>query len=68
MTTEPSFVAIGPFHIAYGVNDRVWIHELGEIGNDAIIISQIEGNDHYIATHNTICMYMHTIINILWKL
>ena len=32
VTVEPSFVALGPFHIAVGMNDRAWIYEIGEQG------------------------------------
>ena len=32
LTVEPSFIALGPFHIAVGMNDRAWIHEIGEQG------------------------------------
>ncbi len=34
LTVEPSFIAMGPFHIAYGVNDRAWFHELGQNGKN----------------------------------
>ena len=30
---EPSFIALGPFHMAVGINDRAWIYEIREHGN-----------------------------------
>ena len=32
VAVEPSFIALGPFHFAVGMNDRAWIHEIGELG------------------------------------
>ena len=32
LLVEPSVIGLGPFHIAVGINDRVWIHEIGETG------------------------------------
>ena len=32
VSVEPNFISLGPFHIAVGMNDRVWIHEIGEQG------------------------------------
>lgn len=32
LSVEPSIIGLGPFHIAVGMNDRVWIHEIGETG------------------------------------
>lgn len=32
LSVEPAFIGLGPFHIAVGMNDRVWIHEIGEAG------------------------------------
>ena len=32
LSVEPTFIGLGPFHIAVGMNDRVWIHEIGEAG------------------------------------
>lgn len=28
METEPSFIAVGPYHIAAGMNNRVWFYDL----------------------------------------
>lgn len=33
VSVEPNFISLGPFHIAIGMNDRVWIHEIGEQGD-----------------------------------
>lgn len=27
---EPSFLALGPYHFAVGMNDRSWIYSVGE--------------------------------------
>lgn len=32
IAVEPSFIALGPFHIAVGINDRAWIYEIRENG------------------------------------
>lgn len=32
VSIEPTFITLGPFHVAVGTNDRVWIHEIGEAG------------------------------------
>ena len=32
LSIEPTFITLGPFHIAVGANDKVWIHEIGEAG------------------------------------
>lgn len=29
---EPSFITLGPFHMAVGINDRAWIYEIQEDG------------------------------------
>ena len=29
---EPSFLALGPFHMAVGINDRCWIYEIRDQG------------------------------------
>lgn len=29
---EPSFISLGPFHMAVGINDRAWIYEIREDG------------------------------------
>ena len=29
---EPSFIALGPFHMAVGINDRSWIYEIRDHG------------------------------------
>ena len=29
---EPSFIALGPFHLAVGMNDRAWFHDLSSQG------------------------------------
>ena len=36
VVTEPSFISLGPFHMAVGVNDRVWIQELS-VGGKVIL-------------------------------
>lgn len=38
LSIEPSFIGLGPFHIAVGMNDRVWIHEIGEAGMYNIMV------------------------------
>ena len=32
VVVEPSFLALGPFHMAVGINDRAWIYETREQG------------------------------------
>ena len=32
VVVEPSFVALGPFHMAVGINDRAWIYEIRDHG------------------------------------
>ena len=32
IAVEPSFVALGPFHVAVGINDRAWIYEIRDHG------------------------------------
>ena len=40
IVVEPSFVALGPFHIAVGINDRAWIYEIREHGKyDAVYVT-----------------------------
>lgn len=29
---EPSFIAVGPYHVAVGMNNRAWFYTLGESG------------------------------------
>ena len=31
---EPSFVCLGPYHLALGMNNRVWYYELGDMSVD----------------------------------
>ena len=31
LSIEPTFITLGPFHIAVSANDKVWIHEIGEL-------------------------------------
>lgn len=28
LETEPSFIAVGPYHLAVGLNNRAWIYDL----------------------------------------
>ena len=28
VVVEPSFLALGPFHVAVGINDRCWIYDI----------------------------------------
>ena len=37
IAVEPSFIALGPFHIAVGINDRAWIYEIRENGMNVYI-------------------------------
>lgn len=30
METEPSFIAVGPYHLAAGMNNRVWFYDLSK--------------------------------------
>ena len=32
LSIEPTLITLGPFHVAVGTNDRVWIHEIGGAG------------------------------------
>ena len=33
---EPSFVCLGPYHLALGMNNRVWYYELGDMSVDFV--------------------------------
>lgn len=37
---EPSFVTLGPFHMAVGINDRTWIYDIREHGISVCIHTQ----------------------------
>ena len=41
VSVEPNFISLGPFHIAIGMNDRVWIHEIGEQGLEFISVPKL---------------------------
>ena len=32
VVVEPSFISLGPFHMAVGINDRSWIYEIRDHG------------------------------------
>lgn len=43
---EPSFLAIGPFHLVCGMNNHVWFYDLGRSLSDAPILL---GDREYLA-------------------
>ena len=50
---EPSFIALGPFHMAVGINDRAWIYEIQENGK-YMYVSTL----HKMITWNATCTCM----------
>ena len=53
---EPSFVCLGPYHLALGMNNRVWYYELGDMSVDFVrdreylgTVQQIHLNGDYVA-------------------
>ena len=38
VVVEPSFVALGPFHMAVGINDRCWIYEIRDHGTYTTVL------------------------------
>jgi len=36
IVVEPTFIALGPFHIAGGINDRAWIYNIQEHGENCV--------------------------------
>lgn len=44
VSVEPNFISLGPFHIAIGMNDRVWIHDIGEQGMHIFIFIAYESD------------------------
>ena len=43
LSIEPTFITLGPFHVAVGTNDRVWIHEIGESGMHELCCFYFDG-------------------------
>ena len=53
---EPSFVCLGPYHLALGMNNRVWYYELGDMSVDFVrdreylgTVEEIHLNGDYVA-------------------
>ena len=53
---EPSFVCLGPYHLALGMNNRVWYYELGDMSVDFVrdreylgTVQDIHLNGDYVA-------------------
>jgi len=66
LTVEPSFIALGPFHIAVGMNDRAWIHEIGEQGemferSYLGSVTSMQLNGYYAAAHFEGKIQLHQI-------
>ena len=36
IVVEPTFIALGPFHMAVGINDRAWIYNIQEHGENCV--------------------------------
>ena len=41
---EPSFLALGPFHLALGMNNRAWFYLLGETNVDLVADMQLNAD------------------------
>lgn len=35
---EPSFIAIGPYHFACGMNNHIWFYDLGQTPSDSPLL------------------------------
>lgn len=68
---EPSFLAIGPYHLACGMNNRVWFYDLGRSISDTPVligdreymaeVKQIELNSDYCAVLCGNKVMLHTV-------
>ena len=57
IVVEPSFIALGPFHMAVGINDRAWIYEIREHGNTMYMY--MHACEHYTVTCTGTCTEMY---------
>ncbi|CAL1537974.1 unnamed protein product [Lymnaea stagnalis] len=48
---EPSFVGIGPYHVAVGMNNRAWFYLFGEAG-----LSLMKESKEYLGTVQSLCL------------
>ena len=63
LEVEPSFIAIGPYHLAAGMNNHVWFYDLGRtLGDSPMLlgdrefiaeIKNVQLNGDFCSTHCT---------------
>jgi WD repeat-containing protein 19 len=66
VVVEPSFMALGPFHMAVGINDRCWIYEIrdhGEVFEKSYLgnVTCMDLNRQYAAALYDGHIHLHTI-------
>ena len=47
---EPTFLALGPYHLAIGMNNRAWFFSLGEDGTNSSVPPELIRDREYLGT------------------
>ena len=48
---EPSFLAVGPYHIVCGMNNRTWLYDVSKDMNPVLL-----GDREYLGTVTAVCL------------
>jgi len=52
---EPSFLSIGPHHLAVGLNNRIWYYKFN-ISDSIKLSASLLGNREYLGTVKSVCI------------